>query len=193
MNETLALFTALFIVTIIPGPLAIVAFYGGTRGLAPFLAGLAGQLLGLIIVSNLIVIVGGSTGITNNSWFLPLAAISLIWLGLRIFSADKKGRPADTLTFASTFMMAAANPKAILGFGPPLLLFHRNGPDISLLIYSTAILVTAVSLSMVFYFFLGMILKNSKVVKYIRKGSGIFLASFGALILMREVWNATGM
>ena len=105
-------FRFFFIVAIIPGPLAIVAFYGGTQGVIPFLAGLLGQLCGLIIVSNLIATLGVSSGITNQPWFLPMAALALIWLGVRIITADKKGRPKDSLTFASTFLMAAANPKA---------------------------------------------------------------------------------
>jgi len=187
MNEYLALFSTFFIVAIIPGPLAIIAFYGGTRGIGPFLAGLLGQLSGLIIVSNLIAFLGVKSGITDQSWFLPLGAIALIWLGYRIITAERKGRPKDSLTFASTFLMAASNPKAILGFGPPLLWFHRDGVTIPALFQSTGILIAAVSLSMLAYFILGMMLKSNVAVKYIRQGAGMLIALLGALVLVREI------
>lgn len=188
MNEILALFSAFFVVAIIPGPLAIVAFYGGTRGLTPFLTGLMGQLLGLIIITNIIATLGASSGFNKQPWFLSVAAVALVWLGFRIITADKKGKPADRLTFASTFMMAASNPKAILGFGPPLLFFHRDGITSLALLLSSAVLIAAVSLAMIFYFGLGSFVKDRSIVRYIRLGAGFLLAGFGLLILFAELY-----
>lgn len=195
MSDELALFGALFLVALVPGPLAIIAFYGGTQGFRTFVSGLLGQLTALLITTNLIAITGTSLNVTQSRWFLPLAALALLILGLSILRSKGGKRPPDTLAFATTFLMAAGNPKAIFGFGPPLLVFHGNAFEVSRLIASSAILVAAVTISMAAYFALGKLTQNRTIVGGIRNLAGLCLILFAVALLAQhfEILDILGM
>lgn len=183
MAGELALLAALFLVALVPGPLAIVAFYGGTQGLRTFVSGLAGQVCALLITTNAIVITGASLNVTQSSWFTPLAALALLALGLSILRSKGGQRPPDALAFASTFLMAAGNPKAIFGFGPPLLAFHGETLSVARIITSSILLIIAVSISMAAYFALGKMTQQRSVVQAIRFFAGTGLVLFAALLM----------
>lgn len=149
------LFTGLFLIAIVPGPLSVVAFNGGTESARSFLIGLAGQLVGLLIMTNLLTLLGGRVDLINNQWLMPVAAGMLIILGIRAMFGTGKSKKAPHLTFIATFSMAFSNPKAIFGFVPQLMLFQSTTSSRAISLWTNSSLVVAVSLSMCFYFLLG--------------------------------------
>ncbi|GGK21249.1 hypothetical protein [Salinarimonas ramus] len=186
MTELALLFASCFLVAIVPGPLALITFHGGTDGWRPFLTGLSGQLLGLALVGTTIIAAGSVTDILANPWFERAAALCLIALGIIIWRGKKSGR-AGALSFASTFGMAATNPKAILGFGPALVLYHGTAGPVGAasLMLTIGALWAAVSAAMVIYYILGRTLRDARALVWVRRGAALILVAVGLLLLLR--------
>ncbi|MDJ0825281.1 MAG: hypothetical protein QNJ16_07245 [Rhodobacter sp.] len=192
MTELLTLFLACFIVAIVPGPLAVVAFQGGLERPAAFVFGLLGQLLGLAIMTNILVLLGNSLSVAEANWFLALAGLALLTLGIKTLTTIRKSKGGGAVTFGGTFVLAFTNPKAVLGFGPPLLLFHGANVSTNAVLWATTALISAVTLSMLIYFALGRLVSDQKIVGQLRKICGVLLVAAGVAFLVRQlaVWVA---
>jgi threonine/homoserine/homoserine lactone efflux protein len=186
MSDLFYLFIGLCIVAAIPGPLAVVAFQGGTENARSFLTGLAGQLLGLILMTSLLIYFGTRTELISNKWLPPLAAGMMMILGIKSITSRGKAQPAAALTFASTFTMAFSNPKAIFGFGPQLILFTSNDHLVLPVMWANLALVLAVSLTMTVYFVIGRFFRDRRIIARIRILSGAVLMIFSVYILFKH-------
>ena len=187
MPELLSLFLACFVVAAVPGPLAVVAFQGGLENPAAFLSGLFGQLLGLAIMTNILVLLGGSLSIAEAKWFWGIAGLALVTLGLKSLVSEAAAKGGSAVTFLGTFVLAFTNPKAVLGFGPPLLLFHRAGVSAYSVLLSTCVLLIAVAMSMLIYFALGRFFHDAKVVGRLRRICGSLLVLAGVALFARQL------
>jgi threonine/homoserine/homoserine lactone efflux protein len=183
--ELVYLFLGLCIVAVVPGPLAVIAFQGGAENARSFLIGLAGQLLGLILMTSALIYFGTRIETLHGKWLFPAASCMMMILGIKAIVSRGVSRPPEGLTFVSTFIMAFSNPKAIFGFGPQLILFSSNEHLDNPVFLANLVLVLAVSLTMTFYFSLGRFWRCRVVVERIRIVSGAVLIAFSIVLAVR--------
>ena len=186
MTVIVSLFTACLVVAIIPGPLAVIAFQGGSDDPKGFVFGLFGQLLGLAIMTNILVVFGSSLAITEAWWFRGASGVALLVLGIKTLTVKRKGKLGQGVTFLGTFVLAFTNPKAVLGFGPPLLLFHGSKLTIDQIILATSALLAAVCISMIFYFGLGRLIARQNIIRLLRTMCGYLLILAGIYFIVLQ-------
>lgn len=201
LSVTLALFTAMVVLALIPGPgILIVVARTMSQG---FIAGVvtsAGIVAGDFVFIALAVYGLSTLSQLLGDFFLIVkyaGAAYLIWLGVRIIlsknETDKsqiKTLSSHSTNFIAGLLTTLGNPKAILfyvSFFPAFLdLSKVNHLDLGLILLVASISVGGV---MVLYAYLanktGSLLKESRASNVVKFGSGTMLVGSGAYVAVR--------
>lgn len=92
-----------------------------------------------------------------------------------------------TVAFGTTLTMALSNPKAILGFGMPIIWFNSDKFGLFPIVGTLLSLYFAVGFAMVAYYYLGKIIGTTSMLLTVRKISSALLCFMGLYIFIRIV------
>ncbi len=186
-----------FVASIIPGPSMLLALAHGIKhGTKISMITALGNTVASMIQATIAIAGLGIVLSTSTSIFMIIKYIGaayLIYLGIKLFKTpftiedsnyDKKEKPVLKKLFSEAFIVAAANPKALIFFTalfPQFIQANRDG----LLHYTLLVLVLGVIafLCMMIYSFGGFKVKgffnSSSISKYVGKVIGTTFVSLG--------------
>lgn len=162
-DTTIALFSALFVLAVVPGPsdLAVVAraVSAGFRQAVWMVAGIviADALLIMVAITSVAALDGWIQGLTT--WLKLLGGLFLVGLGLVSLRAEPTAHPATTdntpargaSSILSGFLMTLADPKAVLFYMALLPAFtdlsQLGSRDVLLILLAATLAICSVKLS----------------------------------------------